>query len=356
VEDAVSHALLLELEARRAFEATRRFEDLELVHVAFDEITGSPTTEAALARAAAHGGRVAIIGGSGSGKSSIIASVLGPFANHVPEDVVPLRIPVAAEGEDVVGHSPAFARHVVATITRWASPELFTDADRQRFERAAADRLRAHGRQLSRRFHVGAPGWLADAGFAVEVRSTGEDIERRSSGADVIAESTRMIELFRSFGRSPLLVIDDSDSWLRIADLDRSDVAEAFFRENVRMIATELDCGLVVAVHEDYLDLPGFVQAERFLSTTVAVPRFDTDAAQPAIRKILQRRMEVHGVHAMVADVFDDEAMSGLEWHYHMGASLRDVLVVADRSLQHACSDFAARITKGLVLQGMAEL
>jgi energy-coupling factor transporter ATP-binding protein EcfA2 len=350
-------AQLLELDGRRVFEATHRFDDLDVYHVPFDELTGRPETEAVLARMAGREARVAVIGASGSGKSSLVASVLGPFAEQVPDHIVPLRIPVAGEADETVTETRAFLGHLIGTITRWASPELFTEAERAALDRATAARSNRPGTERLRKFHIGIPGWLADAGFAFEVRTTGEDIEQRLGAGDAISEARRMVELFRSHGRTPLLVIDDSDSWLRIPDLDRTHIANAFFTKNVRALATELECGFVIAVHEEYLELPSYQEVEGLISTSVWVPRFDAHVAGRAIRQILERRIQVHEVAAELDDVFQPEALDGLEWHYHTGAngSLRDVLKVADRAVQHACSDSAERVTKQLVIQGLAE-
>ncbi len=65
------------VDATRAFEATRRFDELSLYHVPFDELNGDYHTEAALTQMVASQGRIAIIGPSGSGKSSLISAV--PF-------------------------------------------------------------------------------------------------------------------------------------------------------------------------------------------------------------------------------------------------------------------------------------
>jgi hypothetical protein len=218
----MSHEHLLALEEARAFEATRRFEDLELFHVDFDELTGDPATEAALSRMARQRGRVAVVGPSGSGKSSVMAAVLGSFADAVPDEIVPLRIPVAVEADDTVTQVGLFARHVVSTVTRWASADLFTTAERDALERAVAERLQRTGRQTSRSFSLMTPGWLAHAGFAAEVHSAGEDLEARLSSADALAGLSRLIALFRAHELEPFLVIDDSDSWLRLPEVDRS--------------------------------------------------------------------------------------------------------------------------------------
>ncbi len=62
----MSFERLQQLDERRAFEATHRYEDLDLFHVRFDELTGRPETEHVLGQMATRGGRVALIGPSGS--------------------------------------------------------------------------------------------------------------------------------------------------------------------------------------------------------------------------------------------------------------------------------------------------
>ena len=87
----MSHEALRAVDESRAFEATRRFEELSLYHVPFDELNGDKQTEDAFTHMVANQGRVAIIGPSGSGKSSLIAAVLGPLALDLPDHIVPLR-------------------------------------------------------------------------------------------------------------------------------------------------------------------------------------------------------------------------------------------------------------------------
>ncbi|CAN5683347.1 hypothetical protein BH18ACT15_BH18ACT15_01890 [soil metagenome] len=347
---------LVSLDERRAFEATHRFEDLDLLHVPFDDLTGRPATEAVLTRMAGRAGRVAVVGGSGSGKSSVMASVLGPLADELPESVVPLRIPVAGEPDATVTEPHAFAGHLITVITRWASPELFTPAQRESLELAAAERRARFGKQTARKFNLGTPGWLADARFAVEVQAAGEEVENRVSTADAVFELARMFELFRAHGLEPLVVIDDSDTWLRVPEWDRSELAAGFFTENVRMLAKDLDCGFVLAVHTEYLDIPAYRASATLLSTTIPIPRFEPGAAE-AIARILEHRIAVQRVEAELGDVLESEALRALEEHYYGGAkgSLRNVLNVVDRALQHACSDGSPRITKQLVAQGLSE-
>lgn len=342
---------LLELDERRAFESTHRYEDLELFHVSFDELTGGRDTEAALGRMAENGGRASLVGPSGSGKSSVMSSVLGPLVEDLPEHALPLRIPVAATGEETVTEPRAFAQHVVRTVIRYASPEPLTRAERDTLEAGVADVRRRRRGERGVRGSLGAPREVLDAGLAAELKSGGEEIEERLGAGDVVPELAHMVAIFRSHDRDPFLVIDDSDTWLRIGGTDLTTVANAFFTRVVRMLAKELDCGFVVAVHDDYLELEGYREIRAFLSTEIRIPRLDP--AVEGVGRILARRIELAEVEAEPVELFEGGALGRLAAAYEDDSSLR---ATADRSVQHACSDGVAPVTSELVRTALAEL
>ena len=130
-------------------------------------------------------------------------------------------------------------------------------------------------------------------------RRAAEEIEERLGSGEVVGELARMVAIFRSHQREPLLVIDDSDRWLQIGQTDLSQVADAFFTRNVQMLAKELDCGFVVAVHDHYLELGGYVDTRALLSTEIRIPRFENPDV--AIGQILGRRISSlrSGLHSM---------------------------------------------------------
>jgi ABC-type cobalamin/Fe3+-siderophores transport system ATPase subunit len=74
----MSAAQLERLAAARAFKPMEAFDELADNHVDFDELLGGKRREAALAKAlqGTTPARVAVLGPSGSGKSSLIAATL----------------------------------------------------------------------------------------------------------------------------------------------------------------------------------------------------------------------------------------------------------------------------------------
>lgn len=86
----MSLALLQQLRAANAFDHYPLFEALGELHVPFDSLVPGARVEARLDEALRRRGRVALVGGSGSGKSSVVSHVLGPMV----EGLAPILIPV----------------------------------------------------------------------------------------------------------------------------------------------------------------------------------------------------------------------------------------------------------------------
>jgi hypothetical protein len=345
---------LREVEASRAFEATKRFDELAYFHVPFDQLNGDTHTEASLTRLVGNGERVAVIGASGTGKSSLMASVLGPFADDLPDAIVPLRVPVAAEQDAVVMEPGGMARHLVQYVTRWASAEMFSVEEREFLSQTVAEATRRSGSGKTREFHIGLPLWLARAEFARQVQSTGQEYESRGAAADSVEALKRMAFLFVSSGLNPVFVFEDSDAWLSIPGLDRSHVANAFFLRTIRMLTKDVEAGLVVAVHEEYLALDGYMAASEWLSSEIRVPRLLN--AREGVDTILRDRLTIAEVAAPIESVLEGEAIDWLAKFYESGRTIRDVLRVAQRSLQHALSDGIDVVGEQLVDQAITEL
>lgn len=350
----MTHEALRAVEASRAFEATRRFAELAYFHVPFDELNGDQHTEAALTRMVGNGGAVGVIGPSGSGKSSVIAAVLGPLATDLPAGIVPLRVPVATESDETVTEPGAMARHLVRYVTRWASSERFSEAEQKELRDGVAEVTLRAGAGTSREYHVGLPLWLANVEFARQVKSTGEEYESKTSGADAVECLKRMLALFGSHDLLAVFVFDDSDTWLRIPELDRTAVANAFFMRSIRMMTKELEAGLVLAVHDDYLEIAGYREASEWLTGEIRIPRLIDPRL--GIENILRDRLTVADVPHPIEEVLEGDAMDQLAKHYESGKTIRDVLRVAQRSLQHALSDGMELVTAQLMEQAITEL
>jgi predicted ABC-type transport system involved in lysophospholipase L1 biosynthesis ATPase subunit len=348
----MSLQLLEALEDSRAFEATHRFEHLRDFHVPFDRLTGTESTEAPLRMLAERVGKVALVGPSGAGKSSVVASVLGPLAEELDEQVVPLRIPVASLRDDAATDPTAFARHLLETVIRYSS-EILTSEERAALNRSAADQISTQGRERNQQFSVGAPKLLLDAGVAAEIRSGAEQFVNEQSGA-AIEGSARLVEIFRSHDREPFLILDDTDRWIRVAGKDQIEVANAFFLQIVPLLAREIGCGFVIAVHDRYVDLDSYRETKLLLSRIIDLP-MPTDA-ESAITAILDRRIELADVEARSDELLEPEATQLLAELYRRNRSLRMMLATINRATQLGCTDRVGTISVDLLQTALADL
>jgi Cdc6-like AAA superfamily ATPase len=348
----MSLELLEALEDARAFEATHRFEHLSDFHVPFDRLTGTESTETPLRMLAERAGKVALVGPSGAGKSSVIASVLGPVAEELDERVVPLRVPVASLGDNAATDPTAFARHLLETVVRYSS-EILTAEERAALNRSAADHVSTQGRERSQQFSVGAPKLLLDAGVAAEIRSGAEQFVNEQSGA-AIEGSSRLVEVFRSHDREPFLILDDTDRWIRVAGKDKIEIANAFFLQIVPLLAREVGCGFVIAVHDQYLDLDSYRETKPLFSRIIDLPM--PEDAESAIAGILDRRIELTGVEARSHELLEPDATRLLADLYRGSRSLRMMLATVNRATQLGCTDHVDAIGVDLLQTALADL
>lgn len=349
----MSLEVLEALEDARAFESTHPFNRLSDFHVPFDELTGCEATESALRGMAERQGKVALVGPSGAGKSSVIASVLGPLSEGLADEVIPLRIPVAALDSETATEPNAFAQHLLRTVVRYSS-EILSKEEREALSRSAADQVSSERGGRSHRFSAGAPKLLIDLGFATEIKAGAEQFVHAQSGGAAIEGSVRLVEIFRAHGREPFLIIDDSDHWIRIAGKDLTETADGFFLRVVPLLAREIDCGFVLAIHNQYLELESYREAGVLLSQTIRLP--SPPDARAAIAQILERRIEVAELTAAWDDVLGTEALDLLADLYRENGSLRKMLATIDRATQLGCTNRVDTVTVELLQTALADL
>jgi hypothetical protein len=343
--------LLTTVDAAHVLNPTPVADDIVRYYVPFDELLGNRGTEAKLRRDVEARRRVAIIAPSGAGKSSLIEWVLGE-----PEaGLAAIRVPVAVEDDATVTNPSAFAQHAVRTVSRYAlDAELISQRERLRILRASSDRVARSGRETVQRTGLGFPSWLLRGEIGREVRALAEEVSQPRSGSTIVDALRNLIRLIERHDLHAVFVIDDSDTWLSIAGVkDRTHVVNGFFDRVLRMLA-ELPAGLVVAVHEHYLGLPGYRQADGFLEVTIRVPRLPHQAA---LTKILDHRIKAAADTGRASDVFEHDALEEL-MSYYAGpaeASVRKTIQAAQRAVQIATEIGAPLVTSAMVEAAMAE-
>jgi hypothetical protein len=340
----MSREALAALREVNSLAQTLTFEQLEAYHVPFDDLAGALGVESNLRYWSTQRGRVALVGESGAGKSSVLASELGAFSESVPEDLVPVRVPVALGGPAEVTEVAEFGRHVVRHVLRSAAPEALSDRDQARVEALTADLERRTGRRRRVGFGLGTSDLLPFSGeLSADLTGAAIDFDQRLRSGDVVMAMRRLVAMFRARGLEPFLVFDDTDAWLRFPgkEEDARERAEGFFGNNVRMLTRELDCGFALAVHRSYLELPAY-QAVADSLEHIEVPCFAEPA--PAIGTILQRRMEIDELGFVVDDAFAPEALEELGSLYEDLPDLRRIMGIAGLAVRKAHDDGEAEI------------
>lgn len=352
----MSQEALAILREGNALAQTLTFEQLEAYHVPFDDLTGEQSVEHQVKYWAARQGRMALIGQSGAGKSSVLASVFGAFNEDLPDGLVPTRIPVAIAGESTIVDIGGFGRHLVKHILTWAAPEALSDAEREGLQRQLARMESRTGKRRRAGFSLGTGSLLPiDASLSADLAGAASDFETALDNGDVVRAIKRLVALFRARNLEPFFVFDDTDAWLRLPGQEKATdrLATGFFSKNVRMLSREIDCGFALAVHRSYLGLPAYQQVAESLEA-IEIPRFpDSDAA---IRAILQRRIDVDELSVALEDAFTDAAIAALAGAYADVPDLRKVMATAGLAVRKVYDDADSHIvTEQAIIAARAE-
>lgn len=341
----MSSDVLERLDTEQAFLPRRRYEELPDDHVPFDDLNQNAETERKLVRLmAADEGLIFVVGASGSGKSSLIASTTAGLSS---DRFAPIRVRVAALDEEV--RDPLkMTLHIMREVRAHAEGRQLTRDQRARIEAAVTDKRIRRGGQP--RLAAGLklmplPGLTAD--LHGELANSTLDREYGANMTEAADGMAQLRGMFEYHDRVPILIMEDTDAWLRGPGGGDTDVAEEFFTRNLARIAREFEITLIVAAHDTYVGTEGYDRAREVMAGEIVVPTLS--APQEAIRKILQRRIDRVQVDSDVTEVFDDAAIIRLEAEYDRDRSIRRVLRVAHDALDAAGPAFPERLTDGHV-------
>jgi hypothetical protein len=295
-----------------------------------------------------RGERVAVLGASGEGKSSLMQYVLRPTV----EGLFPLPVPVALADPSVTRDPISFVAHVVAMVERHVVSSLPA--------RAGATG-HAPGPHVAHSYKWSVAPELMGVKLEVarEVQAVVENSPR--TGTEAVTTAQMLLEVIAQAGLVATLVLDDTDKWVRgptgQVDAERRD---AFFGTVVRVIAEHLGCAATVAVHRTYTADDAYRSAVGgFLSSVVDLPRLGGPAAVSRLLEHRQRVTQEPGEQGEPVDaVWSPEALAHLHFAYAAGSgrSLRWLVQLAHLSLAVACDAGAGRIEERHVEAGLREL
>jgi hypothetical protein len=214
--------------------------------------------------------------------------------------------------------------------------------------------------------------WI-EPSWSREIEETLADPEVARSRSDFVDSLDRLVELIYQQGRTPVVVIDDSDRFLRKKSSARAEVLEPFFRETCRMLA-ERNWGIVLAVNPEYCTSASFRLAltEGFVNNQFDVPRLPEPCSLHALinARITRRAQESQTdaefrasgdadsfADASASDVFEDGFEEILfERYTRAEGNLRAVLTVADQALRETIALSESRITNTALQQTILAL
>ena len=315
------------LAERYVFESTPTRRDLGPLHVPFDYMTNTASTEARLNAAVRRREPLALIGTSGSGKSSAIAHVLGPLAGGV----APLFVPLATMPPNAIDSPDRLADHLLATASRLAGAA----ATRVEEDIAPTTTTITRTRRAS-----GGLGWWWMRGEMARQVTHQTKLQARATLVDKTDALAQVLKIVSAERIQPVLVFDDTDRWLRNGG---TKLVESFFGEGVRWML-DLPAALVVAAHPHYFETTPRDRLLQYLDTRITIPQLPTTAA---IDAILRRRIERYaGVSdADLPEVFAPDASAAILGVYREAGSLRRALQVCHTALHEALSDGAPQLT-----------
>jgi len=326
-----------------AFASVTNHEQLARLYVPSGQLAGlqgNDRPEAQLMNALRDpaGQRVQIIGPSGAGKTGMILKVLGHLAGIDPHREV-LLVNVGDDTEQL-SSSGAFMRMLVKLVE--LQGHRFASVDPEVLRNAAADELTETDPQVSHQGGANAVvvSYTATLQEAYKTYSFGDSAPRAREDLEsvlgLVAEEHR-----------PLILIDDTERFVApgSGEIDEASVSN-LYHHCVRSLAEIGDVDLVIAVHPAYRDIAVVDEvAERYRFVDIHVAELPASSDDPAIRAILQRRLDRAGIDGAVDDVVEPAALAQLTSLYFLnGHDLREVLNLAHDAARAASAAPADRI------------
>lgn len=331
----------------RVFDDATTDERRTRVYVSSGELglVGDQRPEVQLMHALADGAppqRLHVVGPSGAGKTSLILRVVGDLARRqldVAHEVLILRV---GDRPENLANPEAVMKLVLDTIA--VEGHRFSNVSEDVLHAAAADERTHTGSQIEHRGGLNAPV----VSYSVGLKEAYDQLEFGQNAAQVRHDLEDVLAHVSRAGYRPVLVLDDTEKFVSPGPhgtIDEQSV-ENLYHHGVRVLG-ELQVDLVVAMHPRFEEVDRVREViDRLVMPRLEVPELPADAEEPALRRILARRMERDGLNDDLDDVVDHDGVEDLQVLYHeRDRDLRSVLRLAHLAAEHALARDATTIT-----------
>lgn len=344
----MSSDLLFQLRNAHAFDHVPMRHNLGVYHVPFDELLETGTYEKFLRSSAERAERTAIVGVSGSGKSSLIEHALGPA---VPK-VAPIPVPVSAEPADVVTNVQSVASLIIQTLVRNSK---LKESDRSRALESASPKRLVSPPKNRLDVNLSFP-WMVPNVRVEIIRQAHPDLLIDRSAQETLEVVEQLLNIIKNDDLTPILVFDDTDKWFRSPgkSTDHYELALNFF-DDVLPEFCQLSAGIVVALHSNYVANESVKESlQSSIGNRLEIPILPS---AEALGKVIRSRIIAHlspekpSEAPELIDFLEKSALEGL-FELHQGrfeGSLRKVICVVHTALVHACDDRYEKLTPELI-------
>lgn len=329
---------------KAAFRPRSRLWELHELHVPLDELAGADAYERRASTRLGEGSCVAIVGSSGTGKSSVIAWV----CSQLPSSHFALRIPITSvEDPGSVGEVARLALSITLD-------EVVLDATAQDDLEKTRATSQTTTRTPSGVASAKLGGGVIPAEVNLNVASLREEFSQQRLGGDhLLALNGRLVPTLAEAGTTPVFVFEDTEATVGGAD-DRHR-AEAFFAGPLSAFVDQVDAPTIVAVQTHLIDGSRAFGRLAPVLELITIPLLG-DRARNAIETILARRVELVQPDAQLTSIIDTAAVGALTDFYTLsGGDLRRVLAAAHEAAEHAAADQAAQIGESHARFGIAQ-
>jgi len=270
----------------QAFDPTPMPDSLAVCLKPYEQLVPGCNLESELRAAVKRYGRVGLVGGIGCGKSGVSRYALGA------PGLAMVALNVVTEDREKIVTVRGFLEILVSQLlSRATVASRLSDTLRERLLADAAPIEALPRTEIRTRAELGGAIWLLDGGVARDVTRTLDGGESYRSTHDLRQAARDALGAISANDVVPVLLADDTDRLLRVAnDTEQADrMFRGFFGEVLREVAEQLECGLVIAIHDRYLERKDYAELTAGRILTKEIPTL-TEPLQLA--RIIDRRGE----------------------------------------------------------------